>query len=268
MVNGQAFSTSSDDVGCNTLSADQVNLDEQRQSFKDLIGALTGRARKTEADVDLGELTVDVYVLKVTNLKPGAEVELKGEYIDSDGDSSTTSTTLILYEEDVLLESGKLFLAQQGGFVARIELLYSKIAGDEDSFFAQPGTRMERTMVYEVLPATALDDAIIPPEGCEAAPEGGGLGGSGDNLTIADIPRLEDPSNVVESSDNLVYATDSPVDEVVDVYKSELGALGCELEDEFSTEFMATLEYVYGDQTIVISIIDTGDGVLVTVELY
>ena len=272
LVDGQAYSTSSDNQVCNTLGADLVNLDEQRQSFRDLIGALTGQVSRAEADVDLSELTVDVYLLEAANLTPGAEVELKGEYIDSDGSSSTTSTTLILYDEDVALESGRLFLAQQGGFVARIELVYSKIAGEEDSIFAQPGTRMERMMVYEVLPATVLGDVISPPEGCEATTSGGGAEG-GDTapdgeLKISDIPRIGEPTNAVETDRNLVYFISSSVADVVDFYKSEFGALGWELEEEVSLGAVATLKFVSGNQTIYISIVETDDEVMVTAEIH
>jgi len=271
LVDGQAFSTSSEG-GCNALSADLVNLDEQRQSFRDLIGALTGQVSKTEADVDLGELTVDVYSLEAVNLTPGAEVELEGKYIDSGGSSSSTSTTLIMYDEDVALETGRLFLAQQGSFVARIELLYSKIADEEDSIFAQVGTRMERMLVYEVLPATALDDAITPPAACEATTGGGGAEGGGTasdgELKISDIPRIGEPIDVVEADENLVYFTSSSVADVVDFYKSELGALGWELEEEVSLGAVATLEFVLGNQTIYISIVETDDEVMVTAQIY
>lgn len=272
LVDGQAFSTSSDDGGCNALSADQVDLDEQRQGFRELIGALTGQVRKTEADVDLGELTVDVYLLEAANLTPGAEVELEGKYIDPGGGSSSTSTTLILYDEDVALESGRLFLAQQGGFVARIELLYSKIAGEEDSIFAKEGTRMERMVVYEVLPATALDDAITPPAACEATTGGGGAEGGGTasdgELKISDIPRIGEPTDVVETDENLVYFTSSSVADVADFYKSESGALGWELEEEVSLGAVATLEFVSGNQIIYISIVETDNDVMVTATIY
>ena len=271
LVDGQAFSTSSDG-GCNALSADQVDLDEQRQGFRDLIGALTGQVSKTEADVDLGEFTVDVYLLEAANLTPGAEVELEGKYIDSGGSSSSTSTTLILYDEDVALESGRLFLAQQGGFVARIELVYSKIADEEDLIFAQEGTRMERMMVYEVLPATALDDAITPPAACEATTGGGGAGGGGtasdSELKISDIPRIGEPIDGVETDRNLVYFTSSSVADVVDFYKSESGALGWELEEEVSLGAVATLLYVSGNQSIYISIVETDDEVMVSAEIH
>ena len=270
-VDGQAFSTSSDG-GCNVLSVDLVNLDEQRQSFRDLIGALTGQVSKTEADVDLGEFTVDVYLLGVANLTPGAEVELEGEYIDPGGSNSSTSTTLILYDEDVALESGRLFLAQQGSFVARIELLYSKIAGEEDSLFAQPGTRMERMLVYEVLPATVLGDVITPPEGCEATTGDGGTAGGGTasdgELKISDIPRIGEPTNAVETDENQVYFTSSSVANVVDFYKSESGALGWELEEEVSLGAVATLLYVSGNQSIYISIVETDDDVMVSAEIH
>jgi hypothetical protein len=272
LVNKQAFSTSSDNQVCNIISADLVNLDEQRQSFRDLIGALTGQVDKVEADLDLGELKVDVYLLEAVNLTPGTEVELEGKYINSDGDSSSTSTTLVINEGDVVLESGRLFLAQQGGFVARIELLYSKIAGEEDSLFAQPGTRMERMMVYEVLPATVLGEVIMPPEGCEATTGGGGTEGGGTDsdgeLKISDIPRIGKPTDIVETEENLVYFTSSSVADVVDFYKSELGALGWELKEEVSLGAIATLEFVLGNQTIYISIVETDDEVMVTAEIY
>ena len=271
LVDGQAFSTSSD-RGCNVLSVDLVNLDEQRQSFRDLIGALTGQVSKAEANVDLGEFTVDVYLLEAANLTPGAEVELEGKYIDAGGSSSSTSTTLILYDENVSLESGKLFLAQQGGFVARIELLYSKIADEEDSIFAQPDTRVERMLVYEVLPATELGDVITLPTACEATTSGGGAEGGGtafeSELKISDIPRIGEPTNAVETDENLVYFTSFSVADVVDFYKSELGALGWELEEEVSLGAVATLKFVLGNQTVHISIVETDDEVMVTAEIY
>ncbi len=174
-----------------------------------------------------------------------------------------------LMEKDTSLDSGKLYLAQQGGYVRRIELNYSKTATEDDAPFAKPGARMERTLVYDVVIATSLDQPVAMPAGCEGSSSVNGTGNN-DGLTpvvIADLPRLTDISNVVEVEDSLVYQTEFSLEAVLDFYRTEMPAQGWEKTEEIAVGTIATFEFTRGDQTASITMIQTGGSVTVTIDI-
>lgn len=265
VIGGQGFSSSSD-TGCQVVEIGMFESEDQRQPFRDLLGALTGQAARSEEEILVGELVVDAYILEASNFKPGAEVVLEASIADSSGEfSSTTSSTISLTQEGDILESGMLYLARQGGFPARIELVHTRTAGDEDAPFAEPGSMMKRTLVYEVRPATLQDSSISPPAGCEgmadeAAP-------SSDAISISDLPRMDDASNVIQTGDSLIYQTNYSLGEVLEFYSSTLTAQGWEKTDEIILGTLATLEMSLGDQILSITLTQSGDNVLATILL-
>lgn len=258
----------STDTGCQVLTPDRLPTDDQRQAFISLLEALTGQVTLAESEVMVGQMATDVYLLQSSNLKPDAEIVLKAYVADSDGEfSSTVSTTFHLVEEGTTLESGKLYLARQGGHVAKIELAYSKIAGDEDAPLAKPGTMMQRTLVYEATLAASADVPIAPPATCEGAPALVTPVSGSAPVTMADIPRMSDASIVVEDSESLVYQTNASVQEVADFYRTEMANLGWTLSDDMTVGPIVTLEFTSGAQTLSISIMLTGSTVTVTIDL-
>jgi hypothetical protein len=270
VVIGQLAFSSTPESGCQPVSADQLKNDDPRQPFRSLLAGLTGLAKRAEANVDLDGAPTDLYTLTAANLKPEAEIVLKAVSASSSGElTQAITTTFKLMEKDTALDSGKLYLAQQGGYVRRIELNYSKTASEEDAPFAKPGAKMERTLVYEVLVATAQDKPITMPAGCEG---NSGGSGTGNNIgttpaVIADLPRLPDTSNLVETEGSLVYQTKTGLEEVLDFYRNEMPALGWEKTDETVLGTLATFEFTRGEQTASITIMQTGDTVTVTIDL-
>jgi hypothetical protein len=273
VVMGEQAYSAATDVGCERVQSDQITQEDQRLAFRSLLEALSGQVTRTQSDVPMGDLTVDVYPLTVDNLDAETEIVMKAVYASADGDSkSTVSTTIDLVEEDSQLVSATLYLAQQGGFVARIELVYGKVVDEEDAMLAKLGTEMTRTVVYNMQPVTSADGALVPPADCGAASDdgggmGGGTGGSSGAQTIADIPRLEDASNSFSTSDTLFYQSSASVSDVVAFYKEQLSALGWVLDDEFSMDAMATLEFTHGGQTLTISILSSGGVTTVSIDL-
>jgi hypothetical protein len=235
-----------------------------------MLEALTGEASRTEAAVMLGDQPTDVYTLESANIKPGCVVVMETKYADSSGEfSSSVSSSIKLEGEGMTMESGKLYLARQGGYVMQIELKFSGTAGEDESLFAKPGSRMERTIIYKNLVATTIGEAIAAPAGCGASPTGSGIVESGGSpaVSISDIPRPEGITNVVEVEDSLIYQSSMSLDELVDFYRSEMEALGWELGDNISMATLATLDFTRGDQTLSVSIVQSGNTLMVTVDL-
>jgi hypothetical protein len=268
VIDQQGYS-STPESGCQLVSADQFKEDP-RSSFRSLLENLTGQVARAEADVDLDGVPTDLYTLEAANIKPEAEIVIKAASAGSSGElSQSVSTTFKLMEKDTSLDSGKLYLAQQGGYVRRIELAYSKTATEADAPFAKPGARMERTLVYDVVVAALQDQPIAMPAGCEGSSS---VNGTGNNngltpVVIADMPRLTDISNVVEAEDSLVYQTNTSVEAVLDFYRTEMPAQGWEKTEEVAVGTIATFEFTRGDQTASITIMQTGDSVTVTIDL-
>jgi hypothetical protein len=272
LIDQQGYSASTE-TGCRLVPVDSFQDQQPRKPFQDLLAGLTGTASRTEAGATLDDLLVDVYTLDETNLKPGAEIEIKASEADSEGSfTSSTSTTLKLMEENTNLDSGKLYLAQQGGFVTRIELAYSKTADENDLPFAQPGTLMQRTLVYELVPSKAGDEPVEMPADCEgsappSSPTETSGGGSQGAITTADLPRLPDASGVVEAAGTLLYTTQSSFSEVMDFYSQGMSDLGFESTSSVTLGNMGSLEYSRGDQTVSITVLESDNGVMVTIAI-
>lgn len=270
LVAGQGYELSSESSTCRVVIVEVVDNSGQRKPFVDLIQSLTGQAARSEAEVMVGDQATDVYPLDSSNLLPGSEVEIKITSSDDSG-SSTSTTTLALNDADSTLESGRLFLARQGGYLLRLELEYSRVVGEEDSFIAEQGSIMTRTVVYEAIPATTVEP-IQPPQGCTATTGGsddsGGddTGGTG-TFTMSDLPRLYDETNTVQAGDTLIFQTSQDMQFVLDFYRDKLEAVGWDVTDEINLGTLASLELERGSQTLSISITQSGGNLMVTVVL-
>jgi hypothetical protein len=270
VIDGQGFSATPE-TGCQVVDPAKLADQDQREPFRSLLEALTGSTNRAQASLILNDQPADQYPLQAANLKPGAEIILKGSAADEQGEfSSTVTTTIALTEEGMAFESGSIYLAQQGGYVMRIDLSYAKTATEDDAPFADPGSRMERKLVYEITPAKAAtqgsagDEPISPPEGCEAE---GLITPQETPATIDDIPRLEDATNVIQAEDALIYNSGASVEEALDFYRTEMAALGWEPGEDVTLGTLGTLEFTRGELTVSITILGTGDNVMVTISL-
>ncbi|OGO32272.1 MAG: hypothetical protein A2Z16_09850 [Chloroflexi bacterium RBG_16_54_18] len=286
LVGGQGY-TVTDTSTCQVVTVEVVDNSGQRQPFTDLIKALTGQVSLSEAGVTVGEQQADAYPLDLSNLVPGSQVEIQVTTSDDSG-TSTSTTTIQLTEEDSDLVGGKLYLARQGGYLLKLELQYSRVAGEEDAFLVQTGTTMNRLLTYEVVPALAVEP-IQPPEGCAGLTggsdgnanddngnddngndngndNGDDTGGSGD-VSINDIPRLTDAANVVQAGETLIYQTSQDMQSVLDFYRDELEAAGWEVTDEINLGTLASMELVRGSQTLSVTLTQSVSDVMVTIVL-
>ncbi len=270
-IGPQGYSLSAETT-CQLVDLASLADQRPRDSFDDLFQAFTGTAGLSEAEVELEGQVVDVYALEPANFLPGAEIVITASAANEDGEFTSSSTsTLRLVEEGTVLESGRLYLARQGGYVRQVELVYSRTADQNDAPFAQPGSRMERSLVYAFIPTLEAGAPIAPPEGCP---------GSGDDSPSAEpapseletpeagsLPRMADASNVLDSGDSLTYETASSVTEVVEFYKQQLETQGWALDDEISLGTLATLEFSRDGGSLSLTAIESGDGTMVTIVL-
>jgi hypothetical protein len=293
LVGGQGY-TLTDTSTCQVVTVEVVDSSGQRQPFTDLIEALTGQVNLSEAGVTVGDQQADAYSFDNSNFVPGSQVEIKVTTSDDSG-TSTSTTTIKLTEEDSVMEGGKLFLARQGGYLLRLELQFSRVAGEEDAFLVQSGSTMTRSLTYEVVPASTVEP-IQPPEGCADMTggsddnsnddngndngndndndndngnnndNGDDTGGSGD-VTINDIPRLDDAANVVQAGESLIYQTSQDMQSVLDFYRDALEAAGWDVTDEINLGTLASMELVRGSQTISVTLTQSGSDVMVTIVL-
>jgi hypothetical protein len=277
-VIGQDFYTLSAEMGCLKPGPDRTPSYDPQDSFRSLIQALTGQVKLAQAEIQLGDQVTDLYTLQVENLQPDAQIVIHADQADAQGENSLgSSVTFPLLSNGGKLEEAKLYLARQGGYVARIELTFSQVATEQEAPFAKPGSKMTNTLVYEVIPSSAQDAPISLPAGCASLAgdnggnTGGNNGGSGGSdsttATIADVPRLEDASDVVEYSDSLIYYSNSPLQDAVDFYKTQLVDQGWEVSDETVMSGLASLDFTRSDQTLSLQIIDNNGQLMISITL-
>lgn len=285
LVAGQGYTITSDSSTCQVVIVEVFDNSGQRQPFIDLIEALTGSVDQAQAALTLGDQVVDQYPVDNANLQPGSEIEIQITTSDDSG-SSTSTTTLQLADDTSELESGQLFLAQQGSYLAKLELVYSRIATEDESFIAQPGSTMTRSLTYEAVPAASVEP-IQPPQGCGAGDDSGNDNdndnsndndndneneNSNDNgddsaFSINDIPRLDDESSVVQAGDSLIFQTGQDMQTVLDFYRDALEGQGWEVTDEINLGALASMELVRGSQTLSITMTESGEMLMVTIVL-
>jgi hypothetical protein len=238
----------------------QTTAGEAPQSpFALLATVLTGQANRVEQGVEINGLPADRYALTKENLKPGAEMALTD--ITVDGSSTVTSTTTLRFSGE-----GSLYLAQQGGFLVRFELTDSKKATPDEFFFA-PGTEMKSTRVIELIPDAAGDPPIAPPAGCQEASGGKPKPGSGEPTpgTTVNYLKVDDAQIILEDAGELIYQTNKSLDEVKAFYAAEMPAQGWTAGEETRIGPIVNLSFTQGDQTVTITLVQTGDTVTVQI---
>ncbi len=224
-----------------------------------LATVLTGQAQRAEQGVDLNGMPVDRYALTSENLKPGAEMALTD--ITIDGSSTVTSTTTLRFSGE-----GSLYLAQQGGFIVRFELNDSKKASPDEFFFA-PGSEMKSQRVIELVPAADGEASIAPPAACQGANSGEPAPGSDEPQPggEARYPKVDDAQVIIEDAGELMYQTNKSINEVKAFYAAEMPALGWSAAGETNIGPIVNLSYTQGEQTVTITLMQTGDTVTVQI---
>jgi hypothetical protein len=216
-------------------------------AFSLLPTALTGTAQRVETGVEINGLLTDRYAIQAENLVPNAEINL--QQITSDGESTITSTVTVR-----LTGSGSLFRVREGGFAVRLELLDAKTATEEDFFF-KVGSEMKASRLFDLIPTPAGTPPIAPPAGCGAAAP----------VVEQSYPMMDDASMVIQESGQLIYQTNHTLAEAKAFYLTEMDSAGWTKTGETSVGPIAELTFTKGDQTVSVTLMQTGDTVTVTV---
>ena len=222
-----------------------------------LQGALQGQAQRVEAGVEVNGLLADRYEIKADNLAPDAKIEIKESTTTSDGSSNSTLTIKVH-------GTGSLYLAQQGGFILRVELSDNGTA-TQDEFFFKPGSEMKSQTLLELVPAAPGDAPLAVPEACGGTAAGGEGGGEAGGLVF---PRPEGVSILTDDEDTLIYQTTLSQAELEAFYRAEMEALGFSLESNMKVGPILELSFSLGEQTVSVTIMPMGDQMSVTVTGY
>jgi hypothetical protein len=272
-VLGQEFFTLSADLGCLKPTPERIPNYDPQDSFRSLIKAMTGTAKLTQAEVTLGDQVTDLYTLQAANLVPASQIVVRADQADAKGETTLNSSdTFPLLSDGGKFEEAKLYLARQGGYAARVELTFSKTASAQDAPFAKVGSKVTNTLVYELHPASAQDEPIALPAECAGLTSdtggntGGGAGGLSP-LTIADIPRLDNATDIHEFSNSFSYNSVSSLQEAVDFYKTKLVEQGWNVESETVLSTLATLTFTRGDQYLSVQIVTSNGKLMISISL-
>jgi hypothetical protein len=72
---------------------------------------------------------------------------------------------------------------------------------------------------------------------------------------------------VVEYSDSLIYYSNSPLQDAVDFYKTQLVDQGWEVSDETVMSGLASLDFTRSDQILSLQIIDNNGQLMISITL-
>lgn len=228
--------------------------------FGALDGAFIGTVKRVAQGVEINGLLADQYTLEKENLKPDHPVKFITE---NGGEGSENSATMSV----TLTGSGSLYVAQQGGFAIKLELSDSAKATDEMPFF-KPGSDLARATLFEVIPTGPESEPIALPETC-AALAGAGDGGDPASGTVPegplDLPQPENSTVITDSGDYQVLQAPGPIETVEAFYKTELAAQGFNLQSADKIGPIVELHFEKDGATVEITIIASGDSVMITI---
>ncbi len=233
-----------------------------------LAGLLVGEAPRVEQNVNVNGMAADRYAISADNLKPGGELNIVERSAEVEASSTATITI-------PLSGAGSLYLAQQGGFMLKLELSDTGVAGEREFFF-KPGSPMTRTLVIERIPAALGEPRLAAPKDCGGREESGNPGnpdGPDAPVTLAPtatplaggLPRPADAQVMVEDRAQLLFTSALSVEEATNFYLEKLPALGWVKGDTMTMGGLSTLSFTKDGGALTISIVATDTGTLVTI---
>ncbi len=206
--------------GCVFLPLDSEE-DSLFNNLVDTAGFLTGTLQRASAD-------------EIINGVPSYHFAITQENLDSSDPEMMDVTTI---------EDGSLYIAKDGAYVVRLII---RGEGTSDLLTSVEGQTGEIDYRLDFVPADGLQ--IIPPEGCEA--------GSGPDT---EYPVLADAQKVAAFGALYSYESSTPIEAVLDFYKSELAAKGWVLDREIAAGDTAVLLFTLGDRNLSIAITGVPD---------
>ena len=164
-------------------------------------------------------------------------------------------------ETDVTtLESGSIYVAQEGGYLVRMLLVgmgTNELIGGDGSV---PG---QLTYQLDFVPVDSVTIEI--PEGCELVEDGA----EDSAVNTGDYPAMPDASNISSFGGIFSYETSAAIEDVIDLYKTELAAAGWSLDQEIAAGATALLSFTQGDRLLSVAINqDTSGSGVVSVVIF
>jgi hypothetical protein len=235
------------------------NRDPSAGPSTGLAGLFQGQAKKVEADVEVNGMPADRYEITAENLKKDGELKIVED--TSDGESTSSSSLTVK-----MSGTGSLYLAQQGGFVLKVELS-DKGTATEKEFFFKPGSPMERSTVIEIVPTSPDEGDITIPKDCggEGSDAPSGDATEAPAFDLSSLPKPDDAQVIVEDESQSMFTTSQSVTDVAAFYTEQLTADGWEAGEKVNLAGMATLNFTKDGTTITITILTSGANTMVTI---
>ena len=197
---GDTYTFSGPLFGCGTLPAGE--FEDPFSLLLDLGGFLTGTAPRMFPDEVINGVPAYGFTLADTNVEAG--------------------------ELDVAeFESGAVYMAQEGGYILRLEINGSGTSEMLSGVPDQVGDITYELNYYDF--DQPLD--IVPPEGCAQ------------DMAELTFPVTEDAYQLSQVLGITSYKTDLPLEEVIQFYRDEMAANGWTLVEEFIAGPVALLSF-------------------------
>ena len=216
-------------VGCSVFPASSMQGQSPEEGIPDVNGLLTGQAKRVETGVSIEGVITDRYELTSENM--------------ADLDTSETPK----------VSDGSVYVAQDGGYIVRIEMNGTVNTADNDF---DPNTEAQVSLNYTFIPVEDGSLVITPPAECADQLAGGN-----------DYPVMDGASELISMQDMVFYTVTASLDEVLDFYRTKMAEDGWTLTKDVgggSISF-ATLEFTKDGETVEVGAITTKDAVSITV---
>jgi hypothetical protein len=216
------FYMTSPDLGCFSLPADEAETTNPYEELLDTGGFLTGQATRLQPDETINGIPVYVYEITSDNLDTS--------------DPTTQEVTEITF--------GRLYLAQDGGYIVRLIL-----DGRGQNTVASEESDLIGDVHYEI---NYLDYNqpvnITVPEGCA------GAGDSGGGTPSGSFPVPEGATDQVSMPGFVSFSSTQSPEDLAEFYKSEMVAAGWTMGETFSVTGLVTLSFTKDGKTATVTI--------------
>lgn len=228
VIIGDQFYSVLPGVGCTVLPAGTMQGEEFFDSVPQPSELLSGQAKLVESGVEVSGILTDRYELTSDNL---------------------LSTVADAPE----LESGSVYIAQDGGYILKVAF-EGKANTAQNGFDPNQDTHV--SMEYVIIPVEDGSLTILPPAEC--ADQAGQAG---------KYPIMEGATSLSNVGGLVFYEVESPLEEVLDFYRTEMSSAGWTLtnDESSSTLSFAALEFEKDGIKVSVNAIAQGDKVAVTI---
>jgi hypothetical protein len=215
--------------GCSVFPVSAMEGQRPEDTIPKISTLLAGEVKRLKTGVRVEGIVTDQYEITSANMT-------------NPGSSATPRIT-----------EGSVYIARDGGYVARVEL-DGLVNSGQNGF--DPNVESQMTLSYTFIPVASGSLEISAPAECQEQLTGGGP-----------YPLMDDATDLVFTQDAMYYKVNVPIEEALTFYRARMIEKGWSLTNDTGNEAvsLATLEFNKGSETVLVNVASEAEGVSVTV---